>query len=284
MYLLSIIASIMRCTNCVLYHQITRNKNAKKRWENVKILVIDEISMLSAELFDVLSTVATRVRLDERPFGGIQLILCGDFFQLPPVGLGSSTHLCFKAKSWQSLFHSTGNQIGDQCLYVLDKVFRQRDSDFLGMLHEVRRGEVSEATRKRLTKKVAEDYRRERERKLRLENMNTASLSQMSAAEAASAAIKPTKLFGKNVDVDRVNVEELAQIHDREYTYMAADEGNEKHLKQLRNGTKIPETITLKIGAQVGVFTCVCVSESVSLCLCMPVCVCTWWMPSLTVH
>jgi ATP-dependent DNA helicase PIF1 len=234
----------------------------------VKILVIDEISMLSAELFDLLSTIASRVRLDERPFGGIQLILCGDFFQLPPVGLGSSTHLCFRAKSWQALFHPAGDQSGDQSLYVLDKVFRQRDSDFLGMLHEVRRGEVSEMTRKRFTKKVADDYRRERERKLLLENNN--SLSQMTPSEAASASIKPTKLFGKNVDVDRVNCEELLKIEDREVTYVAVDEGAEKYLKQLRNGTKIPEQITLKIGAQVGGM---CFTFVYYLMLCVYVCV-----------
>jgi ATP-dependent DNA helicase PIF1 len=242
--------------NYSFHHQISRNKNAKKRWEDVKILVIDEISMLSAELFDLLSTIASRVRLDDRPFGGIQLILCGDFFQLPPVGLGPSTHLCFMAKSWQELFHpaAAGDKStcgGDQSgLYVLDKVFRQRDSDFLNMLHEVRRGEVSEETRKRLTKKVAEDYRRERERKLLLENVD--SLSQMTSLEAASAAIQPTKLFGRNVDVDRVNVEELGKIEDKEYTFAAVDEGSERYLKQLRNGTKIPESLTLKIGAQVG--------------------------------
>ena len=244
--------------HCCIIHslclsiQISRNKNAKKRWEDVRILVIDEISMLSAELFDLLSTIASRVRLDERPFGGIQLILCGDFFQLPPVGLGPSTHLCFMAKSWQALFNPTNDEgsSGEQSLYVLDKVFRQKDSEFLNMLHEVRRGEVSEITRKRLTKKVAEDNRRERERKALLDNPE--GMSQMTASEVASAAIKPTKLFGRNVDVDRVNVEELLKIEDREQTYVAVDEGSDKYLKQLRNGTKIPESITLKIGAQVG--------------------------------
>lgn len=237
--------------------QILRNKSAKKRWENVKILVIDEISMLSAELFDLLHDIASQVRPDQGPFGGIQLILCGDFFQLPPVGLGSTTHLCFQAKSWTDLFggpeetEPNGVDSG-QSLFVLDKVFRQKDSDFLSMLHEVRRGEISESTRKTFTKKVADDYRRERERKMLLSSDER--LSQMSASEAASvaaAAFKPTKLFGKNMDVDAVNVAELATIMDTEYTYVAVDEGEEKYLKQLRNGTKFPESITLKIGAQV---------------------------------
>jgi ATP-dependent DNA helicase PIF1 len=62
------------------------NSKAKQRWRNTDILVIDEISMLSAEMFDLLSTVGIRIRNDPRPFGGLQLVLCGDFFQLPPIG------------------------------------------------------------------------------------------------------------------------------------------------------------------------------------------------------
>ena len=64
------------------------NKKAQKRWVATEILVIDEISMLSAELLDLLSRVGQRIRRDDRPFGGLQIILCGDFFQLPPIGTG----------------------------------------------------------------------------------------------------------------------------------------------------------------------------------------------------
>lgn len=67
-----------------LVHQV--NSKARSRWKNTDILVIDEISMLSAEIFDLLSFVGTQIRHDSRPFGGIQLVLCGDFFQLPPIG------------------------------------------------------------------------------------------------------------------------------------------------------------------------------------------------------
>ena len=71
-----------------LVGQVHRSREAKKRWNEADILVIDEISMLSAEMFDILlSIVGSRVRGDPRPFGGLQMILCGDFFQLPPVGL-----------------------------------------------------------------------------------------------------------------------------------------------------------------------------------------------------
>lgn len=84
--------------------QVSRSRVAAQRWKECEILVIDEISMLSAELFDKLSFIGTRVRNDPRPFGGLQLILCGDFFQLPPIGVGKSTHFCFESKNWELLF------------------------------------------------------------------------------------------------------------------------------------------------------------------------------------
>ena len=77
---------------------------AAQRWKETEILVIDEISMVSAELFDKLSFIGSRVRGDPRPFGGLQLILCGDFFQLPPIGVGSRTHFCFESKNWNTIF------------------------------------------------------------------------------------------------------------------------------------------------------------------------------------
>jgi ATP-dependent DNA helicase PIF1 len=66
---------------------IKGKREVKMRWEKTEILVIDEISMLSAEMFDLLSEVGRVIRNDERPFGGMQIVLCGDFFQLPPVYL-----------------------------------------------------------------------------------------------------------------------------------------------------------------------------------------------------
>ena len=66
---------------------VSRSRDAKKRWLETDILVIDEISMLPAELFDKISQVGSRIRNNPAPFGGLQVILCGDFYQLPPVGL-----------------------------------------------------------------------------------------------------------------------------------------------------------------------------------------------------
>lgn len=104
--------------------------------------------MLSAELFDLISNIGKQVRGNNNPFGNIQIILCGDFFQLPPVGLGSNTHFCFESEDWKELFS------GKDGVVVLDKVFRQKDSTFLTMLNEIRRGYISSSTDKILIQKA----------------------------------------------------------------------------------------------------------------------------------
>jgi ATP-dependent DNA helicase PIF1 len=83
---------------------VGRSRLASQRWKECQILVIDEISMLSAELFDKLSFIGSRVRNDPRPFGGLQLVLCGDFYQLPPIGVGKNSMFCFQSKNWQNIF------------------------------------------------------------------------------------------------------------------------------------------------------------------------------------
>jgi ATP-dependent DNA helicase PIF1 len=70
-------------------------------WRKCKHLIIDEISMVDGAYFEKIETVARKVRRNDRPFGGIQLILCGDFFQLPPVGKSNNpVKFCFQTKAW----------------------------------------------------------------------------------------------------------------------------------------------------------------------------------------
>jgi ATP-dependent DNA helicase PIF1 len=75
----------------------TRSSYARKNWRRMQVLIIDEISMLDGELFDKLEGLARKIRRNNKPFGGVQLVLTGDFCQLPPVG--KSPHYCFEAKS-----------------------------------------------------------------------------------------------------------------------------------------------------------------------------------------
>ena len=102
-----------------LVRKIKRNQKAKNRWIRTKVLIVDEISMVDGDLFDKLESIARAIRNNGRPFGGIQLVITGDFFQLPPVpDYGQIAKFSFDAATWQtSIEHTIG----------LTQVFRQKD-------------------------------------------------------------------------------------------------------------------------------------------------------------
>jgi ATP-dependent DNA helicase PIF1 len=103
-----------------LAKKVNTNQKARTRWIRTKILIVDEVSMLDGDLFDKLEAVAKKVRKNGRPFGGIQLVITGDFFQLPPVpdGGNRAVKFCFDAATWPTVIHHT---------ILLTEVFRQRD-------------------------------------------------------------------------------------------------------------------------------------------------------------
>ncbi len=102
-----------------LVKKIKRNQKAKMRWMRTKTLIVDEISMVDGELFDKLENIARIIKNNGRPFGGIQLIITGDFFQLPPVpDYGKVAKFAFDAATWNtSIEHTIG----------LTQIFRQKD-------------------------------------------------------------------------------------------------------------------------------------------------------------
>lgn len=102
-----------------LVRKIKRNQKAKHRWMRTKILVVDEVSMVDGELFDKLESIARQLRNNGRPFGGIQLVITGDFFQLPPVpDSGRVAKFAFDAATWNTTVEHT---------IALHHVFRQKD-------------------------------------------------------------------------------------------------------------------------------------------------------------
>lgn len=108
-----------------LVKKIRRNPKAKNRWLKTKVLIIDEISMVDAELFDKLSQIGRIIRNNGRPWGGIQLVITGDFFQLPPVPESGKTReakFAFEAATWNMSIDHT---------IALTEVFRQKDPGML---------------------------------------------------------------------------------------------------------------------------------------------------------
>ncbi|GJE87818.1 ATP-dependent DNA helicase PIF1 [Phanerochaete sordida] len=109
--------------------------SSAKRWIQCKVLIIDEVSMMAASFFDKLEHMARFIRGNEQPFGGIQLILSGDFLQLPPIGgAKSKPRFAFQATSWPKCVEEP---------LLLSNVYRQNDQAFLAVLNDIRRNVIS---------------------------------------------------------------------------------------------------------------------------------------------
>ncbi len=156
----------------VLIAAILKSPFAKKRWKRCRMLVIDEISMMTPELFEKLDVIARKVRnCSSKPWGGLQLILAGDFFQLPPVSRGyDGPKYAFDSPAWVSA------QLRP---VVLQRIERQTDGIFQKLLNEARVGALSEES--------------------------VAILKSRQGLSWKEQTIRPTLLFSKNADVDSIN-------------------------------------------------------------------------------
>lgn len=186
-----------------------------------KVLIIDEVSMVDGELFDKLEQIARTIRNNGRPFGGIQLIITGDFFQLPPVPeQGRVAKFAFDAGTWTtSIEHTIG----------LHHVFRQKDPVFANMLNEMREG--------RLTPESINQWR---------------TLGRQ--LEVTDENIEATELFPTRQEVDRANQLRMNQLSGQVYSFEARDGGSitiKEQRDRLLQSCMVPETIHLKKGAQV---------------------------------
>lgn len=201
-----------------LVKKIRRTPRAKNRWLRTKTLIIDEVSMVDGELFDKLGQIARLIRNDGRSWGGIQVIITGDFFQLPPVPDGGQKQVkfAFEAETWNtSIDHTIG----------LTQVFRQRDPEFAGMLNEMRLGRISDAT-----VKIFKDLSRPL-------NFND--------------NIDVTELFPTKFEVERSNEVRLRQLTGEVYNFDSADTGEPAMRDKLLQHMMAPKVLSLKKGAQV---------------------------------
>lgn len=198
---------------------------ARDTWRRTKLLIIDEVSMLSAELFDKLDAVARVMRGSDAPFGGLQLLLCGDFFQLPPVlKRGAAGALfAFQARAWQGC--------GLKAVQ-LTTVHRQADAELVRLLHDVRVGSLS-------ARSLALLQRCER--------------TDLEAT--CPPGVVPTRLFTHRADCDAVNAHELGALAGATHRFAARDSGTGARGRtpsQLLSAAAIaPEQLELKVGAQV---------------------------------
>jgi ATP-dependent DNA helicase PIF1 len=117
---------------------VLRNRNACKAWRGAKILILDEISMLSKKVFEIIEEIGRTVRKSSTPFGGLQVVFVGDFYQLPPVGTDGepdTEQFCFESPMWKTVFKQENH-------IELRTVFRQKDTDYIDILMQIRKGEL----------------------------------------------------------------------------------------------------------------------------------------------
>ena len=224
-----------------LVTKIKKNKFAKALWKSTDILVVDEVSMLSLKLFNVLNAIGKAVRNNPNPFGGIQLVFSGDFFQLPPVGDKDeidTQRFCFESEDWNTVFRP-------DCQIQLIKIFRQTDEIYSTILNQIREGKIRRKSNDMLLEYVGRPF-------------------------AANLVAEPTKLFPTRVKVENINNTKMSALQSDEKEFKIkylkdlemtraervtrcdyTDKDIQMELEFLANNLICEKEMKLKVGAQV---------------------------------
>lgn len=210
--------------------QLSEKERLVKRLAAAKVLIIDEISMLSRDTLDAVEAVCRRLKRSSEPWGGLQIIMVGDFFQLPPVERAErapqSEDLFVDLAAAESTsafsYHAPAWKRAKPLVCYLTEQHRQDDESFLSILAAVRRGDVVEELKVVL-----------RER----------------AVSPSEEGI--TRLFPKNQNVDAINDKELTKLHGKPYIFEMSSHGFAPVVEGLKKNCLSPETLILKIGAKV---------------------------------
>jgi hypothetical protein len=215
--------------------KIASNERLAKRIMHTKVLIIDEVSMLSARVFEMVEAVCRSVRRSTKPFGGLQVVLVGDFFQLPPVvknkpqqrpefetdemlfedGQKPQAPFAYTSPAWRVL---------NPVVCYLEEQHRQDDDTFLEVLGAIRSG----------------SYER-----VHIAHIKTRMVESKKAPQGS------VRLFPHNADVDRINNEELKKINGVERSFAMRSSGAAAAAESLKRGCLSPEHLVLRVGASV---------------------------------
>jgi len=195
--------------------ELAKRPNVAKQWRKCKHLIIDEVSMVDGNFFKRLEHVARTIRNNDKPFGGIQLILTGDFLQLPPVAKNDDERrFAFETSAWQ------------RCVQInieLTRVQRQSDQLFVGILNRLRMGRCTEEDSETL---------------------------KGTKSNAVGEEIVPTKLCTHTEDVNMINKRELDKCPGDEKRFVAID-SDASLSKFIDNHIPVESVVKLRTGAQV---------------------------------
>ncbi len=211
--------------------RIASTEYVAKRVRRAKVLVIDEISMLSADTLSMVDAVCREVRQVDEAFGGLQVILVGDFFQLPPIVRTSQyeeTADLFDEDSSVSRsrfsFASPAFEAAQPIVCYLSDQYRQDDATFLSLLTAIRRNTFDE------------------DHLVHLEGRKR---------KHGETPKHVTKLFSHNADVDKINTEMLNTITGSPQLFSMTSKGGTALVMALKKGCLSPEKLFLKVGAEV---------------------------------
>jgi ATP-dependent DNA helicase PIF1 len=206
---------------------VYKNKKAKARIESAKIIFVDEASMLSGNLFDMINFILKRVKNTREEFGGIQVVLIGDFLQLPPIFKDLNNN--------KLLFESNAYNKGMFRFCALNKIIRQKDdNDFAKLLNEIRFGDISNIW------KIKE---------------------RIGAKLDLPEDFQPVRLLGYNKSVDEYNQKCLESIEGDLKSFRSIDYGESHHIDSFDRNSPVGQFVKIKKGAQVSLCWNVSVEE-----------------------
>ncbi len=203
---------------------IEEKQNLYKRWNETQVLIIDEVSMLHASFVDMLDKLAKHMRRSDKPFGGLQVVFTGDFFQLPPVVRNNDTYesegvFAFASRAWRE---------AKPVVCYLTEQFRQDDDKLSSILQAIRDGEIEE-----------EHY------------------EYLKSTSDSSHKEDHIKLYTHNENVDLINKKEYDALVGEARVYDMITKGKASIVESLKNNCLADERLHLKVGAKV-----ICIKNS----------------------
>ena len=201
---------------------LSRKQFLADRLKDTAVLVIDEISMLHAKQLNLVSQVLKHVRKNDKAFGGIQVVVAGDFFQLPPIGRKGETNrekFAFMSEAWlDAKFHIC--YLSEQHRQVSEAANGGLDLD--DILNQIRRQEVT-----------------------------FESIAALEATFDQTVDIKRTRLYTHNLNVNSINDKELAALEGEMMRFTATSTGDSKLVETLKKTVRTQDDLVLKVGAKV---------------------------------
>lgn len=237
--------------NAKIVENALKYKKNKSNWKSIRVLIIDEVSMMSLKVFNVLNEIAKRAQFNSTPFGGIQVVFVGDFYQLPPVSSQEdvdSEKFCFESPLWSQLFPLNN-------VVLLKTIFRQDDPKYKEILLQIRESTLTAENSDLLETYVNREF-----------------------DPSKYNGIVPTKLYPTRYKTEQLNEKMFSQLKGKcfQFQYIAklnckthldsnqplsvnhlmkcsniSQQMKEFEVRQLMNSSSYPDILYLKVGAVV---------------------------------